>query len=268
MSATSGLALDALDRGAVLVRRLPGWVGVLWLSALPCRFLTVVLLAEIWRLGGTIRAHGDALTSLAELILASWLVAQIGRQFFVRACRIVHDSGNPSLAAVVRLPWRELLAGLYAGLVLEVLFWLLLPLWFFSPLILLLNLSTPALAPPGGLNLLGPLLGYAQLQLGAVLRLGLMLLVASLIVFINVMVAVKGAVWLLSGVAGLDLSHWLPLLSLDNHLYLLLLCAGTLLLVEPFALSAMTVLAILSRARRSGDDLREWFELLRAESRP
>jgi hypothetical protein len=268
VNAAAGLALDALDRGAILVRRLPAWVGVLWLSALPCRLLTVVLIAEVWRLHGTIRVHGEALTTLAELIMASWLVAQIGRQYFVRACRIVHDSDNPSLAAVVRMPWRELLASLYASLVLELLFWLLLPLWFFSPFILLLNLGTPALAPPGGLNLFGPLRGYVSLQIGPVLRLGLILLVACPVVFLNGYIVVKGAFWLLSGVAGLDLSLWVPLLKLDNHLYLLLLCAGTLLLIEPFALSAMTVLAILSRARRSGDDLREWFTLLRTESRP
>ncbi len=260
--------MESIDRGALLVRRLPGWVGVLWLTALPARLLMVFLGSEVVRLGANVRGHGTALVALAQLVLAAWVVAVIGRQFFVRACRIANDSGDPSLAAVIRVPWRDLVAVIYAALILEVLFWLLLPIWFVSPFILLFCLAAVVVAPQRGCGPIAPLRSLADIEPWSLLRLGFALVIATLIVFANAYAVVQGLVWVMSGLAGIDLSHWKPLLAFHNPLFVLLLCAGVITLVEPFAMAAITVLAILSQARRTGDDLREWFSVLRAQARP
>jgi hypothetical protein len=85
MSLPTGLAVESIDRGTILVRRLPGWVGVLWLSALPSRLLMAYLLYEVLRLGEHVRQHGDALTSLALMTVVAWLVLLLGTRLF-RTC--------------------------------------------------------------------------------------------------------------------------------------------------------------------------------------
>lgn len=265
----TGLAVEAIDRGAILVRRSPGWVGVLWLSALPGRLLMAWLLNQVLGLQERVREHGDALSSLALIAVVAWLVALLGRAFFVRACRIVHDSATPSLAAVMRaVPGRDLLAVVYLALVIEVVFWLLLPLWVFAPVIALYGMAAVAVAPVRGLGLIAPLRALGEVEPWALVRLGCLLALITAVVFANAYFAIQGLLWACSGVAGCDLSHWRPLLRYDNRLFMLLLGAGVLALVEPFAFASITVLAILSQARRTGDDLREWFAVLRAGGGP
>ncbi len=259
--------MESIDRGAILVRRLPGWVGILWLSALPARFLMVFLCNEVLRQGASVRSHGTAMVALAQLVLAAWVVALIGRLFFVRACRIAHDSGDPSLAAVIRVPWRDLAAVLYAALLLEVLFWLVLPVWVLSPFVLLFCLAAAAVAPQRGFGPIAPLAALGDIEPWSLLRLGFALAIATIIVFFNAYGVVQGLFWALSGLAGIDLSHWKPLLRFDNPLFVLLLSAGVITLIEPFAVASIAVLAILSQARRTGDDLREWFAILRAQAK-
>jgi hypothetical protein len=216
-----------------------------------------------------VRQHGDALTSLALITVVAWLVSLLGRVFFVRACRIAHDSATPSLAAVVRtVPWRDLLAVIYLALVIEVAFWLLLPVWVLAPIIGLYGMAAVVVAPLRGFGPIAPFKALGDLEPWALLRLGCAFALVTVVVFVNAYFVILGLLWLCSGVAGCDLSHWKPLLHLDNQLFMLLLSAGVLSLVEPFAIASITVLAILSQARRTGDDLREWFAVLRAEAKP
>jgi hypothetical protein len=269
MSLPTGLAVESLDRGAILVRRLPGWVGVLWLAALPGRLLMAYLLDEVLRLGANVRQHGDALASLALLAVVAWVVSLLGRVFFVRACRIVHDSAAPSLGTVMRaVPGRDLLAVCYLALLLEVCFWLLLPIWVFAPFIALYGMASVVVAPLRGCAPFAPLRALGDVEPWALVRVGCALALAAVVVFANAYLVVQGLLWACSGVAGCDLSRWEPLLRFDNRLYMLLLTAGVLSLVEPFAIASITVLAILSQARRTGDDLREWFAVLRAKAGP
>lgn len=265
MNVPSGLTVESIDRGAILVRRLPGWVGVLWLSALPSRLLMAYLINEILTMGEQVRQHGNALTAMALLTIVAWLVSLVGRVFFVRACRIAHDSARPSLASVMQaVPWRDLLAVIYVALAIEVLFWALLPVWVFAPVIAMYSMSSVVIAHHRGCSPLAPFVALSDIEPWALIRLGLAYALVVLIVAVNAYAVIQGVLWVCSGVAGCDLSQWKPLVRFDNRLFMLLLGAGVLSLVEPFQIASLTVLAILSQARRTGDDLREWFAVLQS----
>jgi hypothetical protein len=166
------------------------------------------------------------------------------------------------------VPWRDLLAVIYVALVIEVTFWLLLPVWVLAPFVGLYGMASVVVAPMRGFGPIAPLKALSDMEPWALLRLGCAYALVTVVVFVNAYLVIQGLLWVGSGVAGCDLSHWKPLLRFDNPLFMLLLSAGVLSLVEPFAIASMTVLAILSQARRTGDDLREWFAVLRAEITP
>ena len=263
-------ALDALGRGAELVRALPGWSALLVATALPVRLLTAYLIWQVWLLGDEARHHGDALTGLALLALAAWTVSLLGRHWFVRACRSHADGGRVSVRGVLRVPPADLLAHLYLALLLELLFWALLPILLAAwVLIALAALAVSAVAGSGG-GLVAPLRAlitvYRPLP---VLVLNLGFTCALALAFFNLHFAAQAGLWLAGGAGGIDLVQWHALLDLSRPLYVIQLLAGSTLVLEPFWIAAMTVSALQARARRDGEDLRQWFgELARHEGAP
>lgn len=266
---TASSALDACGRGVELVRALPGWSALLVATALPVRLLTALLVWQVWSLGDEARHHGDALLGLALLALGGWVLSLLGRHWFVRACRSQLDGGHARRGAVLRVPPADLVAHLYLALLLELLFWALLPSIALPWLLTVLAALAVSAAPAGGAGLLAPLralAGVAQPKPIAILGFGFAL--ALVLVFFNLHVAALGGLWLAGGVAGSDLARWHGLLDLHRPLYLILLGAGSTLLLEPFWIAAMTVAALQTRARRNGEDLRQWFGELARQERP
>ena len=91
------------------------------------------------------------------------------------------------------------------------------------------------------------------------LILGLGFLIAVPMAVFNIHLLVRGALWLIGGVAGLDIAHWQGVLSWHQPLYWIQVVAGATLLLEPFWLAAAVVEVRQARARTSGEDLRQWF---------
>lgn len=260
MSGRASAALDAAGRGAELVRRLPTWVGLLLLSALPARLLLAYLVWQAWRLGDAAAEHGDALRSVALLALGAWVVAQIGRQFFVRACTLDLDGGRPAATAVLRVSWTTIIRAVWLALLIEVVFWATLPLVLMSLLMVVFSALGAASVAEAGSGLWAPIRRLFQVSRPIpLLVLGLGFLIALPLAAINVHLLVRVALWLMGGLAGFDVAHWQAVLSPMQPLYWIQVTAAATLVLEPFWLAAAVVEVRQASARRSGEDLRQWF---------
>jgi hypothetical protein len=123
-------------------------------------------------------------------------------------------------------------------------------------------------APGHGTGVIAPLRALGEVARPmAILVLGAGFTVALPLAFANLHLAAQAGLWLAGGVAGFDLTRWHALLDLGQPLYDLQLAAGATLLLEPFWIAAMTVAALQTRARRSGEDLRQWFGELATRER-
>ena len=259
-------ALRLVDEAADAAGRLPGWVGLLWLTALPARLLLVLLCVRLLQLGESAAHHGVWLRRTAFLLLGAWLVSLWGRQVFVRACRHAFQSSRPAPAALLRVPLPEMAGHLAAALAVELLFWASLPTGI-GPLLLLPAAALAAGAAPAG----GPSprqalreLWRAAESVSRLLRLLCLFALALPVAALNLHLLAHAVVWLLGGVAALDVSAWPAVLDPLNPTYAALLLTGALLLLEPVWLGAITAHVEKVRARSTGDDLRRWFSELRA----
>ena len=260
-------ALVLLDDAAEAVGRLGPATGLLWITALPSRFLLAFLLSRLIELGPKSTSYGEYFTHLAYLFLAAWLFSLWGRQAFVRACRgALQDGGAQPPLAWTRIPPAELASYLLAALAVEALFWGLL-LTAVAPVALLVVAGLLAAVParPGEL-LASPLRGLAEGS-GSLRTLFRLLLVFGLLLLfagLNLHLFLQAGLWVAAGTAAVDLSAWSTVLSPFNPLYQILLITGACLLLEPFWLAALTSHVERTRARKSGDDLRRWFAGLEA----
>jgi hypothetical protein len=258
-------ALGLIDDAADAVGRLPEWVGLLWLTALPARLLLAFFCIRLIQLGSDAVHSGDWARRIAWVLLVAWLASLWGRQVFVRACRHAFQSERPASRALLRVPAREMAGHLAAALAIEALFWALL-LTFVAPPFLLLaaGLAAPA-APAGGP---GPLDSLREVWRGVgpafrLIRLLILFGIAVPIAALNLHFFAHGVLWLAGGIASLDVTGWDGVLALANPAYAVLLFTGACLLLEPVWLAALTAHVERVRARGTGDDLRRWFAELR-----
>ena len=259
-------ALRLVDEAVDAVGRLPAWVGLLWFTALPARLLFAFLCIRLIELGSNAVHHGEWLLRTGWLGLVAWLGSLWGRQIFVRACRHAFQSDRPAPRALLRVPAREMAGHLASALAIEALFWGLL-MTFVAPLFLIAAAGLAAAAAPEGGP--GPLDSLRETwrgvgPIGRLIRLLLLFAVALPVAAINLHLFARAAVWLAGGIAALDVAGWDGVFTARNPAYAVLLGTGALLLLEPVWLAALTAHVERVRARRSGDDLRRWFEELRA----
>lgn len=268
-----GVAVSAvLDEAAELVsREIPGWAGLLALTALPLRFLEAHFLNRLFQLDDSATSYVSYLVSLSWLAAFALLPALWGRAVFVKACSLALSGRaagrgvplralRPSLPAFVSYAY----AAALAELLLVAFGWTLVAL----PVVALyagLAAATSYLQErPGPLaSLTLPVKAlrpfFPFLGLTAVFALALAL------AWLNLFVLFQLGLWLASGASGLDLSWWKAALNLDNQQFLLLLTAGAVTVVEPFWLAALVAAVRRVRARESGEDLAAWFADIRAD---
>lgn len=200
MSGRASSACDAAGRGAELVRRLPTWAGVLLLSGLPARLLLAYVIWQAWRLDDTAAAAGDALRSLAYIALGAWVIAQIGRQFFVRASAMDLDGGRLRASEVLRVPRSTIIAALWLAIALEVLFWLTMPMIIPSLVILLLVPVGTACAAEAGPGWSAPIRClYQVVRPLPLIILGVGFLIALPLAMLNLHFIVRLLLWLIEG---------------------------------------------------------------------
>lgn len=263
-----------LDETSVALRRVAApWLGVLWISTLPYRFLQAHYGRELFELGGKAGHYGDYLGGLAIATFIAFLPALYGRAVFARACRLGLQSGASVGRESLRVPPAELANLLYVSLVVELFFYL--SIWSFVTIPFFLLLSGLAVATahrserPGLFRPFRELFTFSS-NVWVLFTLGLTFGVALLLAYINIYLLFRAGAWAIGGVAGLDAAKWehllrptgLPIFPAEPMMRWI--CgAGTALLIEPFWLAALSVYVHRARLRETGEDLRFWFEKLR-----
>ena len=243
------------------------WIGVLWLTALPLRLVQAEFASRLVALGSSASRYGDLILALAALSTAALVLSTAGRAVFARACLLAIRTGAPAGREALAVGWTPLLTHLLLALVAEALFYALCFTVVLVPLTIALSALAAAVAPlaerPG---LLPPLRAVAApfARTGTLVGLQLVFAVAFVIAFANVAMAFYAGLWLAGAVPGIDLAAWAHRLSLASPRSLALVAAGACLAVEPFWVAAHVALMHRLRARESGEDLRAWFERLRA----
>lgn len=253
------------DAAEVAMRVAAPWMGLLWLSALPLRFLQMHFAARVMELGGEAAQYGDYLGGLALAATAALVPSLWGRAVYVRAVGLGLRSERVPGSEALRLSTRGFAAYLYASLVIDVLFLALAPTLIAIPMLILFAGLAAAAHPQ--LERLGPIAPLREIarQLTEVRVLSALLFVfgvALVAAWVNLYFLFRLGLWLAGAVPGLDPTPWAAALGPSRSLVLVLL-VGAVLAVEPFWLAALTVFVHKARSRETGEDLRLWFERLR-----
>jgi hypothetical protein len=251
------------------------WLGVLWLGLLPYRFLQAHFIRELVHLGGRAGDYGSYLEGLAWALFGLLLPAVYVRAVYVRATFLELQSGARVGAEALRVPASQLITSLYLALLSEVAFALTAWMVFTVPLLVLpAGLAYAAAARVDRPGLLRPLGEILRLLSGVKALAGLMFAFTLALgaVYINVYMAFRLALLALDALGGDGLSRWelllrpihpqfMPVLPGDP-LMIVICLAGTLLIVEPFWLAALSVYVHKANQRQTGEDLRLRFRLL------
>lgn len=251
------------------------WLGVLWLGLLPYRFLQAHFIRELVHLGARAGEYGTYLEGLAWALFGTLIPAVYVRAVYVRATLLELQSGARVGAEALRVPPAPLLTSMYLALLSEVAF--AMTAWMF--------VTVPLLALPAGLayaaaarldrpGLIRPLGEILRLMSGVKALFGLVFAFTLSLgaVFVNLFMAFRMGLWALDALGGDSLSRWELLLRPAHPLFLsflpgdplmIVIClAGTLLIVEPFWLAALSVYVHKANQRQTGEDLRLRFRLL------
>jgi len=264
MRAGTASALTAIDQGCAMVRRCAGWAGILVLAAMPARLLLVLLLWEAWKLGDGAGSRGTALSTIAWLAVAAWLVALTGRLVFIRACRAASESGEVSVRVALGIPWAWLWALLRPAIAIEALFWLCLPAMFLAPFFVALAGMAAVQAPDAGAGTLAPLRGLMlRTSWAPLIRLTLCFVLALAAAVFAVVHGAGIAAWAAEALPWVEPGRWSAMTGMDEPLFVMLAFAGGCLLTEPFWIAALVSLDRQARSRGTGDDLRDWFASLK-----
>ncbi|MCU0241190.1 MAG: hypothetical protein MUF51_02055 [Vicinamibacteria bacterium] len=212
---------EVLDDAFHLVPQVAApWAGWMALLGLPLRFMQAHYIAELQELGTQAREYGIYLGGLALAWMLLIVPALVGRLMFVRAC----ETRMSTLAAPgfkgARFTAAAFFCALYTTLLIESAFWLSCITWVLPPFFILLAGLSVATA---SLNERPSLTGPIAKIFDA-LRQGRIVFGLLFVIFVY------------------------------------MIYAGSILLCEPFWLGALSVQVHKARARRSGDDLRLWFE--------
>lgn len=262
-------ASEILDEACgTVVRTAAPWLGILWLTALPLRLLQVHFIDALLELGKSAKHHGEYLLQIALASGGAFVLSLLGRAIFARACDLYLASRRSPGREALRVPGVGFASYLYVSLLIETLFYALLPSLMGAPVIAsLAALAAATYALNERPSLIGPIREITRHASEIRVLLVLMFVFASawLVAGVNIFATFEAGLWMASGVPGFDPTIGGHVLSLSNRLFVLLILAGASLAVEPFWLAAHLVYVNRLRARQSGEDLEQWFETLRSE---
>jgi len=251
------------------------WLGVLWLGLLPYRFLQAYFIRELIHLGSRAGEYGSYLEGLAWVLFGTLIPAVYVRAVYVRATLLELQSGARVGALALRVPAAQLITSFYLALLTEVAFALTAWMFFTVPLLVLpAGLAYVVAARTDRPGLFRPIADIGRLLTGAKAVAGLefAFTLALGAVYVNLYMAFRLGLLALDALGGDSLSRWELLLRPLHPLFasflpgdplMIVIClAGTLLIVEPFWLAALTVYVHKANQRQTGEDLRLRFRLL------
>jgi len=242
------------------------WLGLFWLTNMPLRFVQVLFFSELFELGHSAKQYGYYFESLSFFVCLTFLIAIYGKAVFVRSCFLTLQSGKRVLSEGLRVRAAHLINFLYSALLIEILFYLLLIVFYISiPIFFFLaglacvtayRTDRPGLVEP--LRQISSYLGNFKV----IISLMFVYIIAFFVVFINLFLLLIAIVWAAGGIIGLDLARWeyllrsYPIIPIPTEPLVRLIClAGTFLIVEPFLLASLSVYVHRSRLSETGEDL-------------
>ncbi len=260
-----------LDEAVELVSRLvPRWAALLALVSLPLRFLEVHFLNRLVQLDTSAPEHVGYLVSLSGLAAVAFLPAIWARAVYAHACALaLSGRSDPAARTALRIPVRTLVGYAYTATVAELLMvlfgWTVVALPALALYAGLAAATSPLQERPGPLAPLAVPL-KALRPVFPFLGLTLVFCLALPLAWANLYFLFQLGLALASGTAGVDLSWWNAMLTVENRQFNLLLIAGAVTVLEPFWLAALAAAVHRSRAQESGEDLAAWFAALRKRS--
>jgi hypothetical protein len=267
-SVSTAAVLD--DAGDLLALVAAPWAGLLWLAALPVRFLQALFAERLLDLGEEAGKYGRHLTWIAAAATAAWLLALWGRAVYARACLLALRARAPRPREVLRVPPAALASYVYAALVLEVLFYVLVLSVLAVPFLLTLGALAAATCHlnerPGLVQPLRNVAAHSR-DAGVLLALLFVFGAAILLTYLNLFFLFQAGAWAAGAIPGVDAIAWRRLFAFDNERFNLVLAAGAATVVEPAWLAAHVAYVANVRARESAEDLREWFAAIREGAR-
>jgi hypothetical protein len=242
------------------------WAAVLIATALPYRFLQALFLDQLLEVGSKAPEYGDLLGGTATMIVGAIVLSVFGRLLYARACRLALARGTRPGRETWRVPAAAFASYLLTSSVAVL----------FGYVSLFTCLGIPVAAIFAGLavgtaelnervSVIAPfrLLGR-HVRTTTPLALVFVFFCALFVGLVNVASAFALGVWFVSAIGGFDAPRWQVLFTPGNRRYLLMMCAGAFVAVEPFWIAAQVVFVRKAGAEERGDDLRAWFEQLRS----
>ena len=259
------------DAGELIPALAAPWAGILLLTTIPYRLAQVHFVHQLSRLGDEAGLYGRALFELALLTTTAFIVACFGRMWFARACRLYSGQTVPAVREVLKISPASLLNYLVVALMFEALFIGFLFTFVAIPIVAILaGLATATaglVSRPSIIESFAITGRYAR-RPAVLIAISFVFGVAFLAALVNLAFLFSFGLWASGGLTGFDLTRWQLLLNPKNQLYLLLLTAGSLLVIEPFWIASFVIYVDKARAAESGDDLRRWWRQLSEHSGP
>ena len=245
------------------------WAAVLIATALPYRFLQAVFLDQLIEVGANASRYGNLLGATANMIVAAILLALWGRAVYARACRLSMGRG----AAPGREAWRVSPAAfasyiLTAATAILAGYVTMFTVIGFVVAMMFAGMAIGTMELNERAGVLSPfrVIGRHARTVGIPFALVFVFFCAFFVALVNLGAAFGLGIWLVSAIGGFDAPRWHVLFSAGNRRYILALCMGAVVLLEPFWVAAHVVYVRKSGAEESGDDLRAWFAELRRTS--
>ena len=241
------------------------WAGVLVVTALPYRFLQALFFDQLIEVGKQASQYGRLLGGTANLTVASILLALWGRAVYARACRLAMSRGTAPGREVWRVPAAALFSYFLTSSVVLVAGTIsafsCIGLWIVA---MIAGVAVGTMELNERVSVVEPfrlIRRYARPV--TLIGLAFVFFCGFFVALVNVASAFGLGVWALTAIGGFDAPHWDLLFSGSNRRYMLMLCAGALVALEPFWVAAHVVFVRKAGAQERGDDLRAWFEELR-----
>ena len=259
---------EVLDDAVRVVKRMPLiWPSLLVLALLPFRFLEVLMVNRLMQLGSEAGAYGSHLGTIAAANAGGFLVASIGRLWFVRASALTLR-GDAMATAAIRIAPHTIANYVYLALLFHFLCLLFVPVGLAGlvawPFLFPLAAATAHLSDRPGL--VAPIRNAGRFLKSIRVPIALVFVyaIAFPLAVLNLSVLGSLGVWLSKAVPGVD-AVGLAVRS-SSDLYVSLLIAGALTLLEPFYLASWVVYVERSMERDTGEDLRTRFRHIRNDA--
>lgn len=243
-------------------------MGVLIATALPYRFMQALFLDQVLEAGSKAPEYGNLLGGTALMLVGATVFSVGGRILYARACRLALARGTRPGRETWRVPAAAFASYLLTSSVAVLFGYISLFTCFGIPLAAIFaGLAVGTAELNERVSVIEPfrVLGR-HIRTMTPLALVFVFFCALFVGLVNVAAAFGIGVWAVSAIGGFDAPRWQVLFTPGNRRFLLMLCAGALIAVEPFWIAAQVVFVRKAGAEERGDDLRTWFEQLRSAS--